>query len=54
MQSEKIANEVGEVRDLLDIVEKRHSRVDPPDNLEKDQARISAAIGRLSELEADL
>lgn len=54
MQSSDIAEKTAEVRDILDIVEKRHGREDVPEDTEEDEQRVEIAIQKLEELRNQL
>lgn len=54
MQSSDIADRAGEVRDILDVVEKRHGREEPPEDTTQDLQQVEIAIEKLESLREEL
>lgn len=54
MQSSDIADRAAEVRDILDLVEKRHGREEPPEDVTEDLQRVEISIEKLEDLAEEL
>jgi hypothetical protein len=54
MERSDIAEKTAEVRDILDLVEKRHGREQPPEDVEQDLQRLEISQEKIESIKADL